>query len=85
LEDTSRQVKISRHLQIKDEADSTWREESLVNTVTNQTLGGTLKVGRQPFANEILEVELLPRWKGLTMDRYDGTMDPDEHVDIFTT
>lgn len=32
-----------------------------------------------------MKVELPLKWKGLIMDRYDKTMDPGEHVDVFTT
>jgi len=33
----------------------------------------------------IMEVEVLARWKGLTMSQYDGTTEPEEHMDVFTT
>ena len=32
-----------------------------------------------------MNVELPSNWKGLSIDRYDGTADPDEHVDIYVT
>jgi len=38
-----------------------------------------------PFVNGVMEAQLPLTWKGLTMDRYDGIIDPDEHLDIYTT
>jgi len=32
-----------------------------------------------------MEIELPPNWKGLTLDRYDGSTDSDEHIDIYVT
>lgn len=58
---------------------------SQANTMTNQTFGGARKSRRHPFVDGILEVEIPLRWKGLTRDRYNGIVDPDEHVDIFMT
>lgn len=26
-----------------------------------------------------------PSWKGLKMDKYDGTMDPNKHLDVYLT
>ncbi|XP_027357444.1 uncharacterized protein LOC113866844 [Abrus precatorius] len=42
-------------------------------------------VNRSPFIHRILEAKLPDNWRGLAIDKYDGTSDPGEHVDIFTT
>ena len=40
---------------------------------------------RHPFTNTIIEVPLPDKWKGFNRDRYDGSTDPDEHIDAYTT
>ncbi|XP_020220516.1 uncharacterized protein LOC109803382 [Cajanus cajan] len=40
---------------------------------------------RHPFTPNIMQSSLLDHWKSLPLDKYDGTTDPDEHVDIFLT
>ncbi|XP_068466503.1 uncharacterized protein [Phaseolus vulgaris] len=40
---------------------------------------------RHPFTNTIIEVPLPDKWKGFKRDRYDGSTDPDEHMDAYTT
>ncbi|XP_068484963.1 uncharacterized protein [Phaseolus vulgaris] len=40
---------------------------------------------RHPFTNNIIEVPLPEKWKGFNRDRYDGSTDPDEHMDAYTT
>nr|KYP41534.1 hypothetical protein KK1_037091 [Cajanus cajan] len=32
-----------------------------------------------------MQSSLLDYWKSLPLDKYDGTTDPDEHVDVFLT
>nr|KYP76224.1 hypothetical protein KK1_020457 [Cajanus cajan] len=32
-----------------------------------------------------MQSSLLDHWKSLPLDKYDGTTDPDEHVDVFLT
>jgi len=39
---------------------------------------------RHPFVDGIINVELPAKWRGLTIDRYDGSTDPDEHIDVYT-
>jgi len=51
-------------------------------THTPHQTGGNI---RHPFIDKIMNVELPSNWKGLSIDRYDGTADPDEHVDIYVT
>jgi len=65
--------------------DDTGRDEARVQTTTNQTGTRPRAARRHPFVDGIMEVELPARWKGLTMSQYDGTTDPEEHMDIFTT
>jgi len=65
--------------------DDTGRNESRVQTTTNQTEVRPRAARHHPFVDGIMEVELPARWKGLTMSQYDGTTDPEKHVDVFTT
>ncbi|XP_027343174.1 uncharacterized protein LOC113855743 [Abrus precatorius] len=39
----------------------------------------------KPFVQLILEAKSPDNWRGLTLEKYDGTVDPKEHLDIFTT
>ncbi|XP_020229507.1 uncharacterized protein LOC109810455 [Cajanus cajan] len=38
-----------------------------------------------PFTPNNMQSSLLNHWKSLPLDKYDGTTDPDEHVDVFLT
>jgi len=38
-----------------------------------------------PFTDDIIVVPLPDKWRGLTMNLYDGSTDPDEHLNIFRT
>jgi len=38
-----------------------------------------------PFTHEIMKAQLPPNWEGLNIDLYDGTTDPDDHVNIYKT
>ena len=40
---------------------------------------------RHPFTDRVMDTPLPDKWKGFNRDRYDGTTDPDEHVDAYTT
>jgi len=40
---------------------------------------------RHPFVDRIMNAELPLHWKGLNMEQYDGTTDPDEHLHIYVT
>ena len=40
---------------------------------------------RHPFTNTIIEVPLPEKWKGFNLDRYNGSTNPDEHMDAYTT
>ena len=40
---------------------------------------------RHPFTNTIIEVPLPDNWKGFNRDRYDGSTNPNEHIDAYTT
>jgi len=40
---------------------------------------------RHPLTNTIIEVPLPEKWKGFNRDRYDGSTNPDEHMDAYTT
>ena len=38
-----------------------------------------------PFADDIIATPLPDKWRGLTINLYDGSTDPDEHLNIFRT
>ena len=38
-----------------------------------------------PFVDRIIEVNLPLGWKSLNLEHYDGTIDPDEHLDALLT
>ena len=59
------------------------REGSRVNTVTYQTSLGMGTSQRHPIVDGIMEMELPPRWKGLTMDQYNAGYN--ELVDFIVT
>ena len=40
---------------------------------------------RHPFTDSIIGVPLPDKWKGFNKDRYNGTIDPDEHINVYTT
>ena len=40
---------------------------------------------RHPFVDNIMNAKLPSRWRGLTIDRYDGSTDPDKHINVYTT
>ncbi|XP_027932692.1 uncharacterized protein LOC114188288 [Vigna unguiculata] len=83
LEQNSQQREES-HSNGEGEGD-TGQDEFRVQTTTNQTGARPRTARRHLFMDGIMEVELPARWKGLTMSQYDGTTDPEEHVDVFTT
>jgi len=59
-------------------------DESCLIKSTRTTL--TANPNRQhPFTNTIIEVPLPEKWKGFNRDRYDGSTNPDEHIDAYTT
>ena len=54
----------------------------------NKTVNTTGTAGtdhHHPFTDFIMDTPLLDKWKGFNRDRYDGTTDPDEHMDAYTT
>jgi len=58
--------------------------ESHPNKTVNTT--GTVATDRRhPFTDFIMDTPLPNKWKGFNRDRYDGTTDPDEHMDAYTT
>jgi len=40
---------------------------------------------KHPFYDVIVDTPLPDNWKNLTIDKYDGSIDPDEHIAIYTT
>jgi len=65
-----------------DKSDGTDEEESPFNSAGREEPEGE---ARHPFVDGILSAELPARWKGLGIDRYDGSTDPDEHIDVYET
>ncbi|XP_068466580.1 uncharacterized protein [Phaseolus vulgaris] len=54
----------------------------------SKTVNTTAPTGpdrRHPFTNRVMDTPLPDKWKGFNRDRYNGTTDPDEHVDAYTT
>jgi len=37
------------------------------------------------FVDPIMEIDIPLGWKSLNLERYDGTIDPDKHLDAFQT
>lgn len=67
-----------------EEANTTWRERT--PSITQPTPRATNAKNRlYPFIDGIMEAQLPPEWKTLTIDLYDGLLDPDEHVEAFVT
>jgi len=58
--------------------------ESHPNKTTNTT-GMTGPDWSHSFTDHIMDTPLPDKWKGFNRDRYDGTTDPDEHMDAYTT
>ena len=48
-------------------------------------IGTSNSVCRHPFTDSIIGVPLSNKWKGFNRDRCDGTIDPYEHMDAYTT
>ena len=40
---------------------------------------------KHPFYDVIVDTPLPDNWRNLTIDKYDGSTDPDEHVAVYTT
>ncbi|XP_020209268.1 uncharacterized protein LOC109794208 [Cajanus cajan] len=40
---------------------------------------------RHPFSRRIMEATLLDHWKSLPIEKYDGSSDPEEHLNVFLT
>jgi len=40
---------------------------------------------RHPFSETVIDTPLPDNWKSLTIEKYEGSTDPDEHVAIYTT
>ncbi|XP_068492311.1 uncharacterized protein [Phaseolus vulgaris] len=63
------------------EVGSSYQEN--VRPTSHNVLGTTPR--RSPFAEIVLEVPLSGTWSNPTLDKYDGTTDPDEHVNAYLT
>ncbi|XP_020208776.1 uncharacterized protein LOC109793721 [Cajanus cajan] len=59
--------------------------QSALPTVGRPTDVATVGSHRHPFTPSIMQLPLMDNWKSLPIDKYDGTSDPDEHLDVFLT
>ncbi|XP_020221042.1 uncharacterized protein LOC109803778 [Cajanus cajan] len=59
--------------------------QSALPTVGRPTDVATVGSHRHPFTPSIMQLPLMDNWKSLPIDKYDGTTDPDEHLDVFLT
>jgi len=66
---------------ITQEAESSYQDNTRL--ASTNTLGTT--PWWSPFVEAIMELPLLSTWNNLMFDKYDGTTDPDEHVDAYLT
>jgi len=82
-ERTVRRREMPQEEEVQEETSD--QEESRAQTNPNQIGARAGTPRRHPFVDGIMTVDLPARWKGLTMNQYDGTTDPEEHIDIFTT
>ena len=68
----------------KEKAQTEMGDESHPNKSLNTTVTmGTSR--RHSFTDAIMSTPLPEKWKGFNKDWYDGTTDPDEHMDAYTT
>ena len=58
------------------EVGSSYQEN--IRSASNNALNAAPR--RSPFTETILEVPLPGTWNNPTLDKYDGSTDPDEHV-----
>ncbi|XP_020225175.1 uncharacterized protein LOC109807057 [Cajanus cajan] len=58
---------------------------SALPTVGRPTDVATIGSHRHPFTPSIMQLSLMDNGKSLPIDKYDGTTDPDEHLDVFLT
>ncbi|XP_020201848.1 uncharacterized protein LOC109787708 [Cajanus cajan] len=77
------------HQTTRDHGESSgWYKEinvprpSSVPTITTQD---QRRQGKTPFTPDIAGTRLPDNWKNLTLEKYDGTADPEEHLDAFVT
>ncbi|XP_020232009.1 uncharacterized protein LOC109812451 [Cajanus cajan] len=52
---------------------------------TTTTQDQQRRQGKTPFTPDIAGARLPDNWKNLTLEKYDGTADPEEHLDAFVT
>ena len=63
------------------EAGSSYQEN--IRPASNNALNTAPR--RSPFTETILEVPLPGTWNNPALDKYDGSTDPDEHVNAYLT
>ncbi|XP_020239059.1 uncharacterized protein LOC109818073 [Cajanus cajan] len=52
---------------------------------TTTTLDQQRRQGRTPFTPDVAGARLPDNWKNMTLEKFDGTTDPEEHLDAFVT
>ncbi|XP_020236703.1 uncharacterized protein LOC109816214 [Cajanus cajan] len=73
-----------------DQGESSgWYKETKIpqppGGVTTTTMDQQRRQGKSPFTPDIVGARLPDNWKNLALERYDGTVDPEEHLDAFVT
>ncbi|XP_020235393.1 uncharacterized protein LOC109815164 [Cajanus cajan] len=63
----------------------TYRSDHEVSNALAQAPGHRESIHRHLFVGGFMETPLPFGWKPLNIDRYDGTTDPDEHIDLYIT
>ncbi|RDX82180.1 hypothetical protein CR513_37061, partial [Mucuna pruriens] len=67
------------------------QQETIGQRKTNMCLGvdrscqRRSRLRRHPFVDEIIDTLPPTKWKILTLDKYDGTIDPSEHINAYVT
>ncbi|XP_020220974.1 uncharacterized protein LOC109803701 [Cajanus cajan] len=80
----------TRNQSTRDQGESSgWYKEVNVprpsGGPTTTTQDQQRRQGRTPFTPDIAGARLPDNWKNLTLEKYDGTSDPEEHLDAFVT
>ncbi|KAG4907321.1 hypothetical protein JHK86_055805 [Glycine max] len=65
--------------------EKSWPFNRGIHKYKNITSPSDLQQCKNPFIPDIMEATLLSNWKSLAIKKYDGTIDPDEHLDIYIT
>jgi len=81
-EDNLPLIEVNTHIIRRGWLQSVLRLTSLLDNIQS-ALTFWRKSQREPFTNEIMEAQIPPNYKGLNIDRYDGTIDSNEHIYVY--